>query len=81
MNQEEKPVLVCIPPLVALLKSKESQKGSPLTEEEVITIRDNAVAMAVTEDTAKTMEESRGYPDIDPENCWEEWQVVRKELQ
>ena len=26
---------------------------------------------------ADAMAESRGYPDLDPGDCWEQWQVVR----
>lgn len=26
------------------------------------------------------MDEKRGYKDIDPENCWEQWQEARKML-
>jgi hypothetical protein len=29
---------------------------------------------------AKNMEEERGYADIDPENCWSEWQTIRAEI-
>ncbi|RWC50761.1 MAG: hypothetical protein EOS55_02255 [Mesorhizobium sp.] len=73
-------VIYPVPSLVATLLNRERTKGSPLTEEEVIQIRDNCPAIAVPFDVVRQMDESRGYLDIDPENCWEEWQLARKEL-
>lgn len=64
--------IVFIPPLIALLLNKEREKGSPLTEDEVNNIRDNA-AISLDREAALAMAESRGYRDINPENCWEEW--------
>jgi uncharacterized protein YegJ (DUF2314 family) len=29
---------------------------------------------------AHKMEESRGYRDIDPENCWHDWQMARRDM-
>jgi hypothetical protein len=29
---------------------------------------------------ARKLEETRGYRDVDPENCWTEWQELRLEL-
>ena len=56
------------------------KKGSPLTEEEVISIRDQAVVVALRPEIAKGIEEERGYQDISGENCWEEWQIQRRQL-
>ncbi|WP_337022482.1 MULTISPECIES: hypothetical protein [unclassified Pantoea] len=69
--------IVFVPPLIALLLSKEKEKGTSLTEEEVLTIRDNATAIAVDNDVAASMAQSRGYRDINPENCWEAWCELR----
>lgn len=69
--------LIFVPALVALLKAAEERKGSPLSEPEVLEIRDNATAMAVPFSAAFAMEEERGYRDIVPEECWKEWQRVR----
>ncbi len=69
-----------MPSLVALLGSRESEKGSPLTEEEVIEIRDSAHVVMSPVDIYKKVSESRGYDDIDPEFAWEEWKRVRKTL-
>lgn len=76
-GDEEKLIVFCIPSLVATLLSREREKGSPLTEEEVIDIRDNAPAKRLTLAEAGAVEARRGYKDIDPERCWEEWQEVR----
>jgi hypothetical protein len=65
------------PSLVATLLNRERAQGAPLTEEEVIQIRDSCPAIVLTREDAKRMDESRGYLDIDPENCWAEWQRVR----
>ena len=69
-----------IPALVAVLLNRENQKGAPLSEFEVLEIRDNASCQMGTIDELKALEESRGYRDIDPENVWSEWQFERKSL-
>ncbi|WP_338523604.1 hypothetical protein NUH87_28405 [Pseudomonas batumici] len=65
--------LVFIPALVAVLRTAEERKGSPLTEAEVCSIRDQAVCITLPFSVALDMERERGYPDIAPENCWSEW--------
>ncbi|WP_394547172.1 hypothetical protein [Pantoea ananatis] len=65
--------LLFIPSLISLLVYKAEEKGSPLTEEEVLGIRDNATAIVTDAEGALAMAERRGYKDIDPENCWTEW--------
>lgn len=77
---KEELVLTPIPALVAILLNKEREKGSPLTENEVLEIRDNAVCMMLPISARDKMEESRGYPDLNPEYVWEQWQEVRIEL-
>lgn len=72
--------LVFIPALVTVLLNKERAKGSPLTEDEVLAIRDNCVAIAVPFSVALKMQKEIGYPDIIPEDCWNEWQRVRTQL-
>lgn len=79
-HDAEKLVIYCIPSLVATLLNREQAKGSPLTEEEVLQIRDGCSAIALSPATAESMDEERGYKDIDPEHCWEQWQEARKEL-
>lgn len=72
--------LIFIPALVTLLKRAEDRKGSPLSEAEVLEIRDNASAMAVPFSAALALEKERGYEDIVPEECWQEWLRVRSSL-
>jgi hypothetical protein len=73
-------VPVFIPALAPLLVRAEQLKGSPLTEDEVLRVRDAANCVMMPPESARQLAESRGYQDIDPENCWEEWQQLRAEL-
>jgi hypothetical protein len=66
-------IVLFIPSLISLLVSKAEEKGSPLTEEEVLAIRDNATAIVTDAEGVLAVAERRGYQDIDPEHCWEEW--------
>jgi len=77
---EDDLIITPVPALVAVLLSKEREKGSPLTREEVEDITDKAVCIAMPRHARKKVEESRGYEDIDPEHAWEQWQQVRKDL-
>lgn len=76
MNSEPL-VIVPIPALVTLLLNRERAKGVPLTEGEVLAIRDNAVSIALPRDVAAHMAEERGYDDIDQDNVWAEWSAIR----
>lgn len=80
-KEDEKLVLQFIPSLVVILKAKEDEKGSPLSEQEVLDIRDSAVCVSVPAGVAIELEKSRGYPDVDPENCWREWCEIRTQFQ
>ena len=80
-KNEEKLLLVHVPALVAVLINAEDQKGSALTEHEVIEIRDTSQCIAMPLDVAEKVAEERGYSDIDPENVWQEWLQVKAELQ
>jgi hypothetical protein len=80
LSNDEELVFVFMPSLVANLISKEREKGFPLTESEVIAIRDGAHVVASPMDVAEKVTEQRGYDDIDPENVWTEWQEFRKTL-
>jgi hypothetical protein len=77
----EKLVPMFMPSLAALLLNSERTKGAPLTHQEVISVRDNGVCVMVPQSVARKMEESRGYRDVDPENCWEDWNALRSELE
>jgi hypothetical protein len=67
-----------IPSLISTLVNREEEKGSALTEAEVIEIRNGCKAIALPRDVAEKIDSERGYKDIDPERCWEAWQEVRK---
>lgn len=69
--------LVFVPALVSQLKAAEDRKGSPLSEDEALEIRDNATAIAVPFSAAFALETERGFEDIVAEECWEQWQRVR----
>jgi uncharacterized protein YegJ (DUF2314 family) len=72
-------VPVFMPMLRLVLLSAEDKKGSPLTEQEVLDIRDKAACIAMTREDAAKMEDTRGR-DINPENCWFDFQSMRREL-
>lgn len=78
LGADEALLIIPIPALVAVLLAAENRKGAPLTEAEVLEIRDGAVCMAVPAYAAEKMAEARGYADIDPERAWEEWQAFRQ---
>ncbi|WP_462417072.1 hypothetical protein [Kytococcus sp. Marseille-QA3725] len=63
--------------MVVLLRVAEQDKGTALTEQEVLAIRDEATCVPVTASMAARMAEGRGFDDLDPEACWEQWQVLR----
>ena len=69
-----------MPALVTVLLHMEQKKGAPLTEAEVLEIRDMAACIMMEPDDARKMAERRGYKDIDPENAWSDWQVARAQL-
>ena len=83
--QSEQPkVRVYLNPLHALLHAAQKQKGAPLTEAEVLQVRDTAVAVEMTPEQAK-----RFYASLDaqvrvhrmnPERIWEEWQEIRDHI-
>ena len=73
-------VAIFMPPLLKMLFHLEKKKGAPLTEDEVLAIRDQALCMKVRASAAAAMAEKRGYLDISPEDCWKEWQTRRAAL-
>jgi hypothetical protein len=70
---------VPIPALGILLLNLEKQKGSPLSEQEVLEIRDKAVCIMLPLSAKYAMDEKRGYHDVNPENVWPEWKKFRAE--
>jgi hypothetical protein len=80
MPQDEYLHIVPVPSLVATLLRAERDKGEPLTEEEVVSIRDKCPSVAMTDEMLSKVVARRGYDDIDPERAWEEWQAARPSL-
>jgi len=80
MSESSKTIPVFMPALGIVLVAAEDKKGNPLDKEEVEDIRDNAACIMMEESDAAEMTESRGFIDIDPENCWYDWQMLRREL-
>lgn len=66
--------LVYMPSLIYTLNAHQINKGEALTEAEVDEISSEANVIATDYDGYLQLEESRGYSDIDPMNCWAEWQ-------
>jgi hypothetical protein len=77
VDEKEELVPLPIPALVAVLKNLENEKGSALTHQEVLDIRDNCECVMSPISIIPTMVKSRGYKDIDPENVWEEWLEIK----
>lgn len=69
-----------MPALVVLLVHAEDKKGSPLSKDEVHAIRDSGACIMMETGDARKMDYSRGYRDIDPENCWHDWQMTRRDM-
>jgi hypothetical protein len=67
-----------VPALVSVLAAAEEQKGGPLSEAEVLSLCDRAIVLAVPVAQARTLEEGRGYRDLDPARCREGWQEMRQ---
>ncbi len=80
MSQNERLHIVPVPSLVATLLHAEQDKGVPLTEAEVLGIRDKCPSVAMTDEVLSKVVARRGYDDINPENAWEEWQAIRPSL-
>ena len=70
-------VPVFTPALLVLLMHAERLNGAPLTRNQVIAIRDNADCVMVPAAMKADLDATRGYADIDPERCWEDWLSMR----
>ncbi len=82
--QDDEPPMAVVPmfmpALAHLLREAERVKGSPLTRAEVLAVRDKGACVMLRATAALELEDKRGFRDIDPENCWEEWQSLRQVL-
>lgn len=79
MSNEAELVPVFTPMLGAVLLAAEDDKGAPLTVEETEEIRDGSNCIMMERTDANEMQEKHGI-DVDPENCWYDWQMLRREL-
>jgi hypothetical protein len=81
----EEMVIVFLNPLVMLLAGRERQKGAPLTEVEVLAVRDAAVCTQMTQSQAEkfyaSLDSQMAIPRLDPERIWEHWQEVRGQIE
>ncbi|HEY1186565.1 MAG TPA: hypothetical protein VGE74_02860 [Gemmata sp.] len=50
----------------------------PLTEEQVLHIRDAAHAVVSPARPASAVDQRRGYADVDPADAWKSWQAIRR---
>ena len=75
---ELKPVFT--PPLAELLSQAEKNKGSTLTEAEAHQVRDRGICVMMSAEHAQRMDQSRGYSDVDPENCIADWNRMRVQI-
>jgi hypothetical protein len=77
----EQNVAVFLNPLVTLLAGRERQNGSPLTEAEVLEVRDTAACTQMTVSQAErfyaSLDAQIPIPRLNPERVWEQWQAVR----
>jgi hypothetical protein len=80
-DSDAKTVRVYLNPLHAMLGAAERQKGSPLTEAEVLHVRDTTVAIDMTPEQAEkfyaSLDAQMPIGRLDPARLWEEWQDVR----
>ncbi len=82
MGLPEPMVTVFLNPLAVLLAGREKQKGAPLTEAEVLEVRDTAVCTQMSLSQAgrfyASLDLQMPIPRLNPERIWEEWQALRK---
>lgn len=79
-DEKENLIITPVPALVAVLLHLEQEKGSALTEAEVLAARDTAACIAMPRSVHQSVADARGYDDIDPEHAWVEWQSIRASL-
>lgn len=72
--------MVFTPSLVSLIARAERLKGSPLTEAEALEVRNKAIGLVMPAEASAHIAQRRGYVDLDPDQCWEQWRAVRNQL-
>ena len=73
-------VPVFVPALSLLLIGAEDAKGTPLSYNETLEVRDNANCIMLPATAAAELVQSRADVEIDPDNCWHDWQLLRRQL-
>lgn len=80
----ETTVVVFLNPLMMLLTARERQKGAPLTEAEVLEVRDGAACTRMPLSQAErfytSLDARMPIPRLNPERLWEQWQAVRDRI-
>ncbi len=69
-----------VPAQKLLLVNAERTKGEPLTRDEAEAVRDGGTCIMVPASVDRSMAAERGYPDLDPEHVWDDWQQARPDL-
>jgi hypothetical protein len=69
--------VVPVPALSVVLAFVEQQKGSALTEDEVLAALETAPAITMTTEDAARFAERPGVVNLNPDNIWHEWQAFR----
>ncbi|MDO8331981.1 MAG: hypothetical protein Q7T36_16065 [Fluviicoccus sp.] len=80
MNQVNTLKQMFVPALVVQLEQAEWRKCAPLTEAEVLRLRDQAIRFPVPASLVGSLEACRGFRDLSPGSIWEEWQERRYSL-
>ena len=80
MADDERLVPLFVPALAVILGAKEKDIGRSLKEEEVVALRDGAACITVPAPEVIAVSESRGFVDVDPENCWADWHRLQVQL-
>jgi hypothetical protein len=84
-KSEEPKVNVFLNPLAVLLAMDERKKGSPLTEEDVLQVRDRAASVVMTASQAQkfyaALDAKIPTVRLNPDNLCAEWQAIRDQVQ
>ena len=75
---EDPQVLAYVPPLLFRLHRAERDKGAPLTQAEVLALRDRAVCTTLPRSEALAQAQARGYADLAADEVWPQWQAARQ---
>jgi hypothetical protein len=67
-----------IPSLAAMLTRAEELAARVLTRDEVLRIRDNCQIIVARPELAGSVDQRRGYEDLDPADPWSAWTKIRK---